>query len=124
MFRDKLLPGLLLIRSVDHVIEAGKSSKPANRPFFQLPPVRLRAMKSFVQELLGKRKTLCKSLYGAPMFYVKERDKALSGLVDYQALNRITKSNSSPLRRWDEKFDMLEMPKCSQKRISIQDLVK
>ena len=44
-----------------------------------------------------------KSPYGASLFFVKEKDK-LRGVVDYRALNRITKKNNSPLPRSDEMF--------------------
>ena len=65
-------------------------------------------MKDYVKELLEKGKIrLSKSPYGAPLFFVKEKDKPLRGVVDYRALNRITKRNNTPLPRSDEMFDML-----------------
>jgi hypothetical protein len=48
-----------------------------------------------------------KSPYGAPLFFVKDGNKPLRGVVDYRALNRITKRNNAPLPRSDEMFDRL-----------------
>lgn len=48
-----------------------------------------------------------KSPYGASLFFVKDKNKALRGVVDYRALNRITKKNNAPLLRSDEMFDRL-----------------
>ncbi len=108
MFREELPPGLPPKRRVDHEIETDKDAKPPHRPLYQLSPVELKAMKDYVQELLDKGKIRpSKSPYGAPLFFVKEKDKPLRGVVDYRALNRITKRNNAPLPRSDEMFDML-----------------
>jgi hypothetical protein len=48
-----------------------------------------------------------KSPYGAPLFFVKEGDKPLRGVVGYQALNSTTKRNNAPISRSDEIFDRL-----------------
>lgn len=48
-----------------------------------------------------------KSPYGAPLFFSKEKDKKLGGVVEYRSLNRITKWNRSPSPRSDEMFDRL-----------------
>lgn len=45
--------------------------------------------------------------YGAPLFVVKENDKNLRGVVDYRALNIITKRNNPPISCSDEMFDRL-----------------
>ena len=48
-----------------------------------------------------------RSPYGAPLFFEKDGNKPLRGVVDYRALNRITKRNNAPLPRSDEMFDRL-----------------
>ena len=107
VFRDELPDGLPPIRTVDHEIEVEKDSKPPLRPLFQLSPAELKAAKEYVEGLLKKGKIRpSKSPYGAPLFFVKEKDK-LRGVVDYRALNRITKRNNAPLPRSDEMFDRL-----------------
>lgn len=47
-----------------------------------------------------------KSPYGASLFFVKNKG-SLRAVVDYRALNRLTKRNHSPLPRTDEMFDRL-----------------
>ena len=81
--------------------------KPPHSPLFQLSPVELVAGKEYVQDLLKKGKIRpSKSTFGAPLFFVKNKDKPLRGVVDYGALNRITKKNA-PFPRSDEMFDRL-----------------
>ena len=52
----------------------------------------LKAAKEYVEDLMKKGKIrTSKSPYGAPLFFVKEKNKPLRGVVDYSRLNRITK---------------------------------
>ena len=108
VFRSELPSGLPPERAVEHEIEVEKGSKPPHRPLYQLSPAELVAVKDYVEDLLKKGKIRrSKSPYGAPLFFVKEEDK-LRGVVDYRALNRITKKNNAPIPRSDEMFDRLE----------------
>ena len=107
VFRSELPDGLPPKRAVDHEIEVEEGSKPPHRPLYQLSPAELKAAKEYVEDLLKKGKIRrSKSPYGAPLFFVKEPDK-LRGVVDYRALNRITKKNNAPLPRTDEMFDRI-----------------
>ena len=108
VFRDDLPLGLPPEREIEHEIVTENGAKPPHRPLYQLSPTELKAMKDYVQDLLNSGKIRpSKSPYGAPLFFVKEKDKPLRGVVDYRALNRITKKNCTPLPRSDEMFDML-----------------
>lgn len=108
VFREELPSGLPPKRSVDHEIATEKDSKPPHRSLYQLSPVELKATKDYVESLIKKGKIRpSKSPYGAPLFFVKDKDKPLRGVVDYRALNRITKRNNAPLPRSDEMFDLL-----------------
>lgn len=94
-------------RSVDHVIETEEGAKPPHRPLFQLSPSELLATKEYIIDLLRSGKIRpSKSPYGAPLFFIKLKNK-LRGVIDYRALNRITKKNNSPIPRIDEMFDRL-----------------
>ena len=107
VFRSELPSGLPPERGVEHTIEVEEGSKPPHRPLYQLSPAELEASKEYVEDLLTKGKIRrSKSPYGAPLFFVKEPGK-LRGVVDYRALNRITKRNNSPIPRSDEMFDRL-----------------
>lgn len=106
-FQDDLPGGLPPERSIDHEIEIDEDAKPPARPLYQLSPAELVAVKQYVADLLKKGKIRrSKSPFGASLFLVKEKDK-LRAVVDYRALNRITKRNNTPLPRPDEMFDRL-----------------
>lgn len=107
VFRDHLPPGLPPKRKVDHAIEVPPNSKPPHRPLFQLSPAELLATKEYVTDLLKRGKIRPSiSPYGAPLFFVKQKGK-LRGVIDYRALNRITKPNHAPIPRTDEMFDRI-----------------
>ena len=108
VFQEELPSGLPPPREVDHEIITDPEAKAPHRPLYQLSPKELVSTKSYVQDLLQKGKIRpSKSPYGAPLFFVKEGNKPLRGVVDYRGLNRITKRNNAPLPRSDEMFDML-----------------
>lgn len=93
---------------MDHNIEIEEGTKPHHRLLFQLSPAELVACKEYVQDLLRKGKIRpSKSPFGAQLFFVKDKNKPLRGVVDYRALNQITKRNNAPLSRSDEMFDRL-----------------
>lgn len=107
VFKEELPAGLPPKRSVDHVIEIEEEVKPPLRPLYQLSPSELVAVKKYVVDLLRNGKIRrSKSPFGASLFLVKDKDK-LRAVVDYRALNRITKRNNAPLPRPDEMFDRL-----------------
>lgn len=107
VFRDDLPEGLPPERDVDHRIETTPDSSPPHRGMFQLSPAELLATKDYITDLLRKGKIRpSKSPYGAPLFFVKQKGQ-LRGVIDYRALNRITKHNNAPIPRTDEMFDRL-----------------
>lgn len=107
VFREDLPAGLPPKRDVDHAIETDLTAKPPLRPLYQLSPAELVAVKDYTVDLMRKGKIRrSKSPYGASLFFVKEKGK-LRAVVDYRALNRMTKRNNTPLPRPDEMFDRL-----------------
>lgn len=107
IFRNELPYGLAPEIEVDHTIELEPGMKPPNRPLYQLSPAELDAVKEYVQELLQAGKIRRKkSPYGASRFIVREPEN-LRCVVDYRALNRITKRNSTPIPRCTEMFERL-----------------
>jgi len=107
VFIDDLPPELTPIRFVDHEIQTQPGEKPTYRPSFQLSPAELLASKEYVTDLLNRKKIRpSKSPYGAPLFFVKQKN-GLRGVIDYRALNRITKKNRALIPRMDEMFDRL-----------------
>lgn len=74
---------------------------------FQFSLAATEAVCDYVEDLLQKGTTRPnQSPYGAPLFFVKGKDK-LRGFFDYRALNWIPKWNNAPLRKYDEMFDRL-----------------
>lgn len=74
-------------------------------PFYQLSPAELVGAKEYVIGLLRNGNIRrSNSPFSASIFSVKEKD-ILRGVVDYRALNRITKRNNAPISCLDEIFD-------------------
>ena len=108
LIRDDLPSGLPPERNVDHEIVIGEGENPPHRPSFQLSVKELEAAKDYVDDLLKKKKIRpSRSPYVFPLFFVKEKSGKLRGVVDYRALNRITKRNNVSLSRSDEMFDRI-----------------
>ena len=108
MFFPNELPGLPPSRDVDFRIEL----HPGKSPIFMTPhwmaPAELQVLKVQIQELLGKgfiRPST--SPWGAPVLFVKKKDKTLRLCIDYRQLNRATIKNRYPLPRIDDLFDQL-----------------
>jgi hypothetical protein len=108
VFRSELPDGWPPKRSVDHAIETEHGAKPSHRSLYQLSPAEMQEGKEYVVDLMKKGMIRPKkSPYGAPLFFVKDGGKPLRGVVDYRALNRMTKKYNAPLQRSDEMFDRL-----------------
>eukprot|EP00171_Calliarthron_tuberculosum_P005965 IDg5965t1 len=124
VFRDELPSGLPPSRGGDHAIEIEGNHKPPYHSLYQLSPAELVAMKAYIVGLLktGKFRP-SKSPYGAPLFFVKHKE-GLRGVVDYRALNRITKRNRAPIPRIDEIFDRVGGSRVSLVWISKRGAIK
>lgn len=107
VFRSELPDGLPPKRGMDHEIEVEKGSKPPHRPLYQLPPAEQKAAKEYIEKLLSSGKIRrSRSPYGAPLFFVKDTN-GLRGLVEYRALNMITKRRNATMPSCDEMFDRI-----------------
>lgn len=108
VFGNYLPNGLPPKRDVDHAIKIKEEARPPHRPKFQLSPAELIATKEYVTELLRKGKIRpSRSPYWAPLFFVEQKGK-LRGVIDFRALNLITKANNALIPHTDEMFDSLE----------------
>ena len=89
VFRSDLPSGLPPMREVGHEIIVEEDAKPPHRSLYQLSPAELKAAKEYIVELLKNGKIRpSKSPSGAPLFFVKDGENPLRGVVDYRALNR------------------------------------
>lgn len=112
---DELPDGLPPKRSIDHEIEIQTNSSPPYRPTFQLSSAELLATKQYISKLLKSGKLRpSKSLYGSPLFFVRQKGE-LRGVIDYRALNQITKKKKAPIPRIDEMMDRLGQAKIFSK---------
>lgn len=69
------------------------------------------ASKENITDLSKKGKTRpSRSPYGSPLLFVKSKEN-IRGVVNYQALNRVTKPNNCPIPRTDKISDRLAMAK-------------
>ena len=75
-----------------------------------MAPAELKELKQQLQELLDK-KFICTrySPWGAPVLFVKKKDRSMRICIDYRELNKVTIKNKYLLPRIDELFDQLRV---------------
>ena len=92
-FKIDLLPGTALI-----------SKAP-----YRIVPSELKELKSQLQELLDKGYIHPNhSPWGAPILFVKKKDRSMRMYINYRELNKATIKNKYPLPRIDDLFDQLQ----------------
>ena len=96
-FLDVLLDdiaGLPPDREVEFTIDLIPGTKPISNPPYRMPPAELRELKAQLEELLSKgfiQPSI--SPWGAPVLFVKKKDRSLWLCIDYRQLNRVTIRN-------------------------------
>ena len=106
-FLDEL-PGLPPHKDVEFGIELHPGTSPISMTPHRMEPVKLQELRVQLQELLDKGFIrLSTSPWGAPVLFVKKKDKTLRLCMDYRQLNRVTIKNRYPLPRIDDLFDQL-----------------
>jgi len=79
---------------------------------YQMSSGELHALKEFIDENLAKGYIRpSKAPCGAPVFFVKKKDSSLHLVVDFRALNAITKPDSYPIPLTTELLDRLKAAK-------------
>lgn len=107
VFVDDLPDGLPPSRGVDHEIKTDENSSPPYRPPYQMSAAELQATKEYIAKHIRSGKLRpSRSPYGSPLFFVKQKGE-LRAVIDYRALNLITKKNNAPIPRIDEMLDRL-----------------
>ena len=105
VFLDEL-PGLPPPRDVDFRIELHPGTSPLSMTPHRMASIELQELNVQIQELLGKgfiRPST--SPWGAPVLFVKKKNKTLRLCIDYRQFNRVTIKNRYPLPRIDNLFD-------------------
>jgi len=81
---------------------------PPHRPIYSLSQSKLKALREFIEENLSTgfiRPT--RSLYGAPVLFIRKKDGSLRLCVDFRGLNKITKKDCYPIPLTK---DLLDVP--------------
>ena len=74
-----------------------------------MAPAELRELKAQLQELLSKgfiRPSA--SPWGAPVLFVKKKDRSFRMCIDYRQLNKVIIKNKYPIPRIDNLFNQLQ----------------
>ena len=103
------IAGLPPKREVEFTIYLIPGTEPISIPPYRMALVELRELKVQLEELLSKgfiRPSI--SPWGAPVLFVKKKDRSLRLCIDYRQLNRVTIRNQYPLPRIDELFNQLQ----------------
>ncbi|KAG8489258.1 hypothetical protein CXB51_017270 [Gossypium anomalum] len=103
------LPGLPPIREVEFGIELVPGTTPISIAPYRMAPTKLKELKTQLQELTDRgfaRPSL--SPWGAPVLFVKKKDRTMRLCIDYRQLNKVTIKNKYPLPRIDDLFDQLK----------------
>ena len=107
VFPDEL-PGLPPQRVVVFGIELHPGTSSISMTLHRMAPVELQELIVQLQELLDKGFIRpSSSPWGAPVLFVKKKDKTLRLCIDYKQLNRVMIQNRYPLPRIDDLFDQL-----------------
>ncbi|KAM1440302.1 hypothetical protein ACFXTO_014081 [Malus domestica] len=103
------LPGLPPNRDMEFVIDLLSGTDPISLDPYRMAPADLRELKVQLQELMDKGFIQPNtSPLGAPVLFVRKKDKTLRLCIDYKQLNRVTIKNRYPLPCIDDLFDQLQ----------------
>lgn len=95
----------------DLAIELDGALPPTGK-LYQLAPSELRSLKEFIDENLAKGYIRpSKAPCGAPVFFVKKKNGSLRLVVDFRALNAITRPDAYPIPLTNELLDRLKAAK-------------
>jgi len=100
------LPGLPPDRKIEFSIDLLPGSNSISKAPYRMAPAEMKELKEQLQELLDKgfiRTSV--SPWGAPVLFVKKKDRSKRLCINYRELNKITIKNPYPLHRIDDLFD-------------------
>jgi hypothetical protein len=98
--------GLPPRREVEFEIECVPDINPISKVSYRMASLELKELKEQLQELLDKgfiRPSI--SPWGAPVLFVKKKDRSMRMCIDYRELNKVTIKNRYPLPRIDNQLD-------------------
>ncbi|KAG8503847.1 hypothetical protein CXB51_001963 [Gossypium anomalum] len=128
VFPEELL-GLPPIREVEFGIELMPGTIPISITPYQMAPTELKELKSQLQELTDKgfvRPSF--SPWGAPVLFVKKKDRSMRLRIDYRQLNKKTIKNKY-LLPWDKVWPLrvsryaFRLDKCSRRFMDLMNRI-
>ncbi|GJV20355.1 putative reverse transcriptase domain-containing protein [Tanacetum coccineum] len=103
------LPGIPPTRQVEFQIDLVPGVAPVARAPYRLAPSEMKELAEQLQELSDKGFIRpSSSPWGAPVLFVKKKDRSFRMCIDYRELNKLTVKNRYPLPRIDDLFDQLQ----------------
>ncbi|KAH0650238.1 hypothetical protein KY284_030150 [Solanum tuberosum] len=110
------LPGIPPEREIDFSIDLIPDTRPISILPYRMAPAELKESKEQLKDLLDKgfiQPSVSPS--GAPVLFVRKKDRSLRMCIDYRQLNKVTIKNKYPLPRIDDLFDQLQGVTCFSK---------
>jgi hypothetical protein len=103
------IPGLPPKRDVDFSINMMPGAAPISKTPYRMSTPELKELQMQLEELL-KKGYICPSVspWGAPILFVKKKDKTLRLRINFKQFNKVTIKNKYPLPRIDDLFDQLK----------------
>ncbi|KAK8918385.1 hypothetical protein KSP39_PZI021868 [Platanthera zijinensis] len=96
-------------REVEFSIDVEPGTRPISKTPYRMTPRELEELRSQLDELLERGYIRpSSSPWGAPVLFVKRKDRSMRLCIDYRDLNKITIKNKYPLPRVDDLFDQLK----------------
>ncbi|GJR33062.1 putative reverse transcriptase domain-containing protein [Tanacetum coccineum] len=103
------LSGLPPTRQVEFQIDLILGVAPVARAPYRLAPSEMKELSEQLKELSDKGFIRpSSSPWGAPVLFVKKKDRSFRMCIDYRELNKLTVKNRYPLPRIDDLFDQLQ----------------
>nr|GEX05061.1 putative reverse transcriptase domain-containing protein [Tanacetum cinerariifolium] len=96
-------------RKIEFQIDLVPGAAPVARAPYRLTPSEMKELAKQLQELSDKGFIRpSSSPWGAPVLFVKKKDRSFCMCIDYHELNKLTVKNRYPLPKIDELFDQLQ----------------
>nr|GEY93786.1 putative reverse transcriptase domain-containing protein [Tanacetum cinerariifolium] len=103
------LPSIPPTRQVEFRIDLIPGAAPVARAPYRLAPSEMKELAEQLQELTNKSFIRpSSSPWGAPVLFVKKKDRPFWMCIDYRELKKLTVKNRYPLPRIDDLFDQLQ----------------
>ena len=102
------IPGQPPKRELDFTIELVPGAVPSSKAPYRMNILELNELKSQLKELIDKKYIQPSvSPWGAPVIFIKKKDRTMRLCIDYRQLNKMNIKNRYPLPRIDDLFDQL-----------------